>query len=468
MKSNKKFCGIHNTMVAINNWKRENSSKKQQVEEKRHVNFKKNAKKRKIEHERFIGSIIEIMENPFSNARKIINFQKNKAKLNNDQYRARLQIYTLIELDTIAGLIQQYEEETKKLNEERDLIEGDVTTNLPDDEKKKIFEIYQLEPLMQWRKFYNNINKMLQESYNNNSTTINTSSPRNKTTSLKKNKSLMNEIRKKFFNDKGQLIVGKESGHLEKIGFGEYKNVKEEADQRLQISFERTTSASESIVEDIQKLLTQHGVLNHENEELEDCAILFGGNKKQKIHHDIARKFLCWDNKQDDTDFSHFDIDLNNYNNAIASPFAPSSMLISLHDKGVCRLGLQHNKVELYESRDRCRVISGCDVCYNVHSCEDNNIVVVDVEVGIVFTGDFPHCGVECITTNDSDEDVLHKVVEKFKNKKKIHLMKYWKFLQNCKNLNNIARFHCTTRMKNQIYCKPSDTVGFYDCNNEE
>lgn len=82
-------------------------------------------------------------------------------------------------------MLKEYKENEKKLNEERDLIVGEVTTNLPVDEKEKMFEKYKLESSMTWKEFYNNINNMLQETYNNSSTAINTTSPRNKTTSLK-------------------------------------------------------------------------------------------------------------------------------------------------------------------------------------------------------------------------------------------------------------------------------------------
>lgn len=87
-------------------------------------------------------------------------------------------------------MLKEYKENEKKLNEERDLIVGEVTTNLPVDEKEKIFEKYKLESSMTWKEFYNNINNMLQETYNNSSTAINTTSPRNKTTSLKEKKNL--------------------------------------------------------------------------------------------------------------------------------------------------------------------------------------------------------------------------------------------------------------------------------------
>lgn len=166
-------------------------------------------------------------------------------------------------------MLKEYKENEKKLNEERDLIVGEVTTNLPVDEKEKMFEKYKLESSMTWKEFYNNINNMLQETYNNSSTAINTTSPRNKTTSLKEKKPLMDAIRKFFFNNEGKLIVERESGYLEKIGLGENVNL-EESDQCLQIIFERRPSPTNCIVKDVENILSQHGVLDIQNEELVD------------------------------------------------------------------------------------------------------------------------------------------------------------------------------------------------------
>lgn len=79
----------------------------------------------------------------------------------------------------------------------------------------------------------------------------------------------MDAIRKKNFNNEGKLIVERESVYLEKIGLGENVNV-EKSDQRLQIIFERRSSPTNCIVKDVENILSQHGVLDIQNEELVD------------------------------------------------------------------------------------------------------------------------------------------------------------------------------------------------------
>lgn len=88
--------------------------KKQQVEEKRFAKFRKNNISKYKEHEKFIESKNEIMENPFSNATKIINLKKNRAKLNRNKHRARLEVYDIIELNKIASLMKEYKKKKKK------------------------------------------------------------------------------------------------------------------------------------------------------------------------------------------------------------------------------------------------------------------------------------------------------------------------------------------------------------------
>lgn len=108
----------------------------------------------------------------------------------------------------------------------------------------------------------------------------------------------------------------------------------------------------------VESLLSEHGLIHPEHERIHDLGILIGGTEDQSIHHDIPRQTTSWypqDPKMaDDDDDAPFvaipvggwEYDRAAYNEAMASPYAPCSVLIGMGGSGKISVGVQKNQID--------------------------------------------------------------------------------------------------------------------------
>lgn len=109
----------------------------------------------------------------------------------------------------------------------------------------------------------------------------------------------------------------------------------------------------------VEKLLAQYGCIDESKESIHDLAMLMGGTADQSLHHDIPRQttsFLPYDPKERQETMSEdpesmiaasgWELDRTAYNDAMASPYAPSSNLLGMGDEFKVLVGVQRNQVD--------------------------------------------------------------------------------------------------------------------------
>ena len=94
--------------------------------------------------------------------------------------------------------------------------------------------------------------------------------------------------------------------------------------------------------------------MHPEHERIHDLGILIGGTEDQSLHHDIPRQTTCWLKEPPEQGVklgiqaNGWEFDRLDYNDAMASRYAPSSMLFGMGDRGECYVGVQKNQIERY------------------------------------------------------------------------------------------------------------------------
>ena len=105
----------------------------------------------------------------------------------------------------------------------------------------------------------------------------------------------------------------------------------------------------------IESLFSEKKILHPGKEEIHDIGILIGGTEDQSLHHDIPRQTTSWLEKSPKrfkttgVPIKGWEFDRAAYNESMASPYAPSSILLGMSDSGVVNLGVQKNQIERYE-----------------------------------------------------------------------------------------------------------------------
>lgn len=103
-----------------------------------------------------------------------------------------------------------------------------------------------------------------------------------------------------------------------------------------------TRAATEKILE---------GVINPLAETVSDLGILIGGTEDQSLHHDTARQIVTWVPQDPGTSttlvnpVSGWEVDRLEYNTAMSSPYAPSSVLVGMTDSNEVLLGVQKDQI---------------------------------------------------------------------------------------------------------------------------
>jgi hypothetical protein len=101
-------------------------------------------------------------------------------------------------------------------------------------------------------------------------------------------------------------------------------------------------------------------------------------------------------------------------------------------------------------------------------------LIVLQVNPGVMFTGDFPHAGVRNVQIH-SHEDLLmtsfysnvREILSEFQEDEETYedlSERVFEMMCNFSNLNKICRFHCSTEPLDGPLEIPRNTVGFEDC----
>jgi hypothetical protein len=103
----------------------------------------------------------------------------------------------------------------------------------------------------------------------------------------------------------------------------------------------------------VESILTQEGIVNPAFEAIHDLGLLFGGTEDQSLHHDIARQTSVWVKCRPSVDSAldsanlvpGWEVDRLEYHEAMASAWAPSSILLSLGNSDEVHIGVQKDHV---------------------------------------------------------------------------------------------------------------------------
>ena len=128
-------------------------------------------------------------------------------------------------------------------------------------------------------------------------------------------------------------------------------------DYRWQVPIKRhTLSSFVTTRAAVESLFSETRLLHPHHEKIHDLGILIGGTEDQSIHHDIPRQTTTWLPEDPDENVnagmavpvSGWEFDRAAYNEAMASPYAPSSILLGMSESGNIQVGVQKNQVERY------------------------------------------------------------------------------------------------------------------------
>jgi hypothetical protein len=126
-------------------------------------------------------------------------------------------------------------------------------------------------------------------------------------------------------------------------------------DYRWQVPIKRHTMRVVAVRSAVESLFSEQKILLPGHEKIHDLGILIGGTEDQSIHHDIPRQTTSWLPEEPSISeisgvpVTGWEFDRAAYNEAMASPYAPSSILLGMSDSGEVNLGVQKNQIERYE-----------------------------------------------------------------------------------------------------------------------
>ncbi len=207
------------------------------------------------------------------------------------------------------------------------------------------------EEFVSQKKLMEKVNKMLKRQFY-----PGISRPRMQKASL--SHEALSQLRTIFFNEQGCLrkSIVKDIDASSKHGYISFANTSCRAmrnDYRWQVPLWLHTQfrlvPTRSMVEE---LLAEHGFIHADHEQIHDLGILIGGTEDQSLHHDIPRQTTSWlpeDPGSSETwhvPVGGWEYDRAAYNEAMTSPYAPSSVLIGMGDDGKIQVGVQKNQID--------------------------------------------------------------------------------------------------------------------------
>jgi hypothetical protein len=220
--------------------------------------------------------------------------------------------------------------------------------------------------------------------------------------------------------------------------------------------------------------LQANNIISLKREKLDDVGMLIGGTEDQSLHHDVSRvhtRFVSkakYDPKVENP-IAGWEVGRIEYNEAMTSEHAPCSILLGMGSSRKVLLGVQKDQIER-TGASQCTIIGGTGQVLDIVE-EREDLVVLEVEKGVMFSGDFPHAGVRNVPQESPENDLLellnNHISEILENKnltQRQHLDEIVDMLCKFPNLDKLCRLFCSTeqldgKMKNQ-----KNAVGFSDC----
>lgn len=234
----------------------------------------------------------------------------------------------------------------------------------------------------------------------------------------------------------------------------------------------------------LEEILQRVGLLNMEREEIDDMGLLVGGSEDQSLHHDICRQWTFWLPHRGSKVPPTLGWEANRYayNGAMADRYAPSSCLVGLGRRHYIFVGVQKDQVEWVDNnnnihagknqkRKQCRIKQGLPHQIFDVVRENEQLVVLKVPNGCVFTGDFQHAGVRNVASGSPEAELLVDVNQRLgaiAEKKIASDAKKAKAIMNMfcnfKGLDQLCRLHWSTKLRDSTMVIPRDSIGYTGC----
>lgn len=217
------------------------------------------------------------------------------------------------------------------------------------------------------------------------------------------------------------------------------------------------------------------GIVNLLYEQLDDVGLLMGGTEDQSLHHDVSRTFTSFASTtkydpEEESPISGWEVGRLEYNDAMSSPHAPSSILLGMNDSQKVLLGVQKDQIKRIEGTNQCTIIGGTGQPLAI-VCEKEHLVVLEVDKAVMFSGDFPHAGVRNVPEDSPENELLQRLNSKiaaiFQDTtltKREALDAIVDMLCNFKGLSKLCRLFCSTEMLDGKMKNSKNAVGFSDC----
>jgi hypothetical protein len=224
----------------------------------------------------------------------------------------------------------------------------------------------------------------------------------------------------------------------------------------------------------VKSALVEEKVIFPQFETLGDISMLIAGTEDQPLHHDIARAYSQWVSKinynaKEEHPVQGWEVGRREYNKAMCSPYAPSSIILGMGEGAKLSLGVQKDQISQVGEK-KCMVIGGTGETFDIVR-ETKYLAVIRTEHGFMFTGDFRHAGVRNVSRQSPDNRLLELLNDKVTHtlgdeslSSQKQLTKIVDMLCNFPNLNKLCRFHCTTQLLDDKMKPLLNTVGFTGC----
>jgi hypothetical protein len=245
---------------------------------------------------------------------------------------------------------------------------------------------------------------------------------------------------------------------------------------RLQIDFSHRILASHIHARDaLESALEAEHVVFPQFEALDDIGLLIAGTEDQPLHHDVARSFTEWVSKvnynaEEEAPVPGWEVGRREYNMAMVSPYAPSSVILGLGEETKVLLGVQRDQIERVKSSGKCTVVGGTGKEFYIVR-ETEHLVVIEAERGFMFTGDFKHAGVKNVSHMSPENALVELLIKQMSTilddkslSARAQSTGIVDMLCTFPELNKLCRFHCTTQLHDGKMKPPLNTMGFIGC----
>jgi hypothetical protein len=224
----------------------------------------------------------------------------------------------------------------------------------------------------------------------------------------------------------------------------------------------------------LETALQAEGIVDLNNEMLDDIGMLIGGTEDQPLHHDMTRALTSFVSKtnfdpQAEAPVAGWEVGRLEYNAAMSSPHAPSSIILGMGDPQSILLGVQKDQIKRISST-QCTIIGGTGQVLDI-VCEREHLVILQAEKGVMFTGDFPHAGVRNVPEHSPENELVellnHKIsaiLQDVSLTKREHLSAIVDMLCNFPDLNKLCRLFCSTQQLDGKIKNQRNVVCFSEC----